>query len=102
MNRDQESTMTGAPNVISEYRIKLRTTHKKVLLVEGKTDKRAFELLFNMIFGDDERWRDSLIIDTAEDRRFRGSNVRGNRQIVEAVCAGADRAPWGSKIVGFV
>ncbi len=86
----------------SGYRIRLRTTQNRVLLVEGSSDKRAFQQLFHE--ARDQGFAEpatGLTIDTAEFLDSPGGVALGNREKVEAVCQGMQPPDAFPHFVGF-
>src|SRR5579859_5532046 len=86
-----------------DYTALLEMSSKKVLLVEGRTDKRLFQILLDEIFIKVRQTipLDSIIIDSAEDL-IKVDNAPSNRQKVELVCRSIQKTPLANKLIGFV
>lgn len=94
--------MSGLKLTPSDYRIMLKFSHNKHLLVEGKNDKRLFQYLIDEVFNRSTQniLKDSIDIDTAED--LVETEIASNREKVEMICEDIDKASYKDKLVGFV
>lgn len=78
--------MAAPPYRPSAYRIKLRQTKLPTLLVEGRDDKRAFELLKERADDAGFTMADRIAIDTADMLLSEGDDAMGNRDKIMEVC----------------
>lgn len=81
---------------VASYRAKIRMTSLKHLLVEGKSDKRLFQLLLSRLQGGSQ----FIVVECAE--LIRNTEPMGNRAKVEAVCEGLNGSTHAGKITGFI
>jgi len=80
-----------------EYKLEIKITETKRLLVEGRDDLRFFSRLISEFKAHDRH----VLIDTAQDLEGGFSEVRGNREKIEFVCSILDEECW-EKFVAFV
>ncbi len=89
---------------IEGYRIKVRQSRTRVLLVEGTSDKRIFQRLFHEAEarGDASVPQDGILIDTAQCLISPDTGVMNDRQKVEAVCGGISSLEEFDHFAAFV
>src|SRR5581483_7873255 len=92
--------MTQLRYSIEAYKIRIRMTRSKILLVEGKDDRYLFERYIEATSADSQH-RD-FQIDTAEIVNSPSETRLGNREKVEYICNSLSGTQWASKLVGFV
>lgn len=93
--------MAGPANSIGGYRNKIRTTEHPTLLVEGRTDKRAFEHLKLQGMIDGMKFLSNLRIDTAEYSISSDGAFPSNRQRIEQTCKGLNPNELKAPFVAF-
>lgn len=87
--------MTTLKRTLTEYRIELRISRRKHLLVEGRDDKRLFTLLLDEFFGREH----GVDVDSVED--YIEKELPNNRDQVEDLCHSIGNMPFADKLVGF-
>jgi hypothetical protein len=93
--------MSTLKYTLSSYRSYLNYSHDRHLLVEGRDDKRVFELFLDELFEQTSYPEIRRVcIDTAEN--LIEFEKAGNREKVEAVCESVSEMPYSDMIVGFV
>lgn len=96
--------MTRPQYCVDAYVRRLRMTGNRILLVEGKSEKRMFSRLLDTLPPPIQDHSSRIVIDTAEIVRSPTNGRLGNREKVELVCrmASRNRPSGSSKLVGFV
>ncbi len=87
---------------LSAYLARLLVTGRKVLLVEGQADKRAFKRLLEEFVGGNRESMASVDIDTADMLEAPETPVMGNRQKIETLFQMVHACRLDHKLVGFV
>jgi len=91
---------------LPSYRNYVRFSHTRHLLVEGRSDKRLFQALFDQLSTrvNLPNHGGCVEIDTAESLiNFpNAAEGIGNREKVERVCQSVEGQPFAEKLVGFV
>lgn len=89
---------------VDGYLVRLCMTSNRVLLVEGKSEKRAFNRILEVLSPSTQDHLPSIVVDTAEIIQSPDSGTLGNREKVELVCKKvmSNRLLQPGRLVGFV
>lgn len=94
-------TVQRVKHGLDAYRIVIRISADRRIMVEGNSDRNIFLRLFGAL-KDSGQLRQSVVIDTAEHIESPPNRTMSNREKIEAICVSLKGTAEAHRFVGFV